>query len=33
MRERFAALGGQVDARRTRDGGFEVEASMPRRRP
>jgi signal transduction histidine kinase len=33
MRERFAALGGQVDARRTRDGGFEVEASMPRRSP
>jgi signal transduction histidine kinase len=33
MRERFAALGGQVDARRTRDGGFEVEASMPRRLP
>jgi len=33
MRERFAALGGQVDARRNPDGGFEVEASMPRRRP
>ena len=32
MRERFVALGGQVDARRTLDGGFEVEASMPRRR-
>ncbi len=32
MRERFAALGGQVDARRTSDGGFEVEASLPRRR-
>ncbi|MEO7730594.1 MAG: sensor histidine kinase, partial [Kofleriaceae bacterium] len=33
MRERFAALGGEVDARRTSDGGFEVEASLPRRRP
>jgi signal transduction histidine kinase len=32
MRERFAELGGEVDARRTADGGFEVEASMPRRR-
>jgi signal transduction histidine kinase len=33
MRERFAALGGQVDAGRTSDGGFEVKASMPRWRP
>lgn len=33
MRERFVALGGQVDARLTSDGGFEVETSMPRRRP
>jgi len=33
MRERFAALGGQVDARRTSGGGFEVEASVPRRHP
>jgi signal transduction histidine kinase len=33
MRERFAALDGQVDARRSSDGGFELEASMPRRHP
>lgn len=32
MRERFAALGGTVDARRPAGGGFEVEASVPRRR-
>ncbi len=32
MRERFGALGGQVAARRTSDGGFEIEASIPRRR-
>ena len=32
MRERFGALGGQVHAARTADGGFEVEASMPRTR-
>jgi signal transduction histidine kinase len=33
MRERFVALGGQVDARRISGGGFLVEASMPRSRP
>lgn len=33
MRERFSALGGSVDAGRRAAGGFEVEASMPRRRP
>ena len=33
MRERFTALGGQVTARRTSDGGFEVDASVPRRQP
>jgi len=32
MRERFAALGGRVEARRTADG-FEVEATLPRRQP
>jgi signal transduction histidine kinase len=32
MRERFTALGGRVDARRSAAGGFEIEASMPRRR-
>jgi signal transduction histidine kinase len=30
MSERFLALGGRVDARRTADGGFEIAASMPR---
>jgi len=32
MRERFSGLGGQVEARRTSEGGFEVEASLPRGR-
>ncbi|HEY4179131.1 MAG TPA: histidine kinase [Kofleriaceae bacterium] len=33
MKERFVSLEGRVDARRNADGGFEVEASMPRRVP